>query len=518
MEERTLRPTVVALPIAQARVNLAARSVVVERAVLGVLLLVALAMRLPPSGDSLWIDEGTTYSMVSRPWGAMTRLFVEEPNGLLYALLVHPLLALGHSEWILRLPSVVGGVVAVAALWWAARELELQRAALPAAALLAVSPLAVKVSADARPYSLVVLASCVSVAALARAVRGGGAAWWVAYVACLVGLTYLNVLALLVIFVHAIVVLQRRTRPWSAWLKSLAAAGLAGLPMAVLLIHDRSQRNPLYWLSGDSVVDLARETAKFFGYNPLLAAAELILLGATVVVSRRYLVGPYTNFLRHPLTPVVGWAALPPLLVFAVSQVAPMLKDRYLIVALPGVCLLVAVCLLSWRTLTAACLLAALLIGSTAVAVERNWYARMGEDWRGAVHQLEAMRMPGDPVIFDGADGLAASGYYSPSFRLKDGRAAVTQWDRELPPGAIAYQKPGGYSHVPVGPVSAATLAEQVQRSGRVFVVEMDYDLLGPGAFNGPGARWARAHCSVDPRVFTRVVVIVITKCAIAGV
>jgi hypothetical protein len=335
-----------------------------------------------------------------------------------------------------------------------------------------------------------------------------------------VALAYLNALALLVILVHVLVVLQRKSRPWSAWLGSLAAAGLASIPMEVLLIQDRSRRNPLYWLSGDSVVDLARETAKFFGYHPLLAAAELTLIGATVTVSRRRLVGPHLNhYLHHPLTPVVGWAVLPPLLVFALSQVAPTLKDRYFIVALPGVCLLVAACLLPWRRPIAAGLLATLLLGSTAVAVERNWqYHQMGEDWRGAVRQLVAMRIPSEPVIFDGADGLAVAGYYSPSFRLKDGQVVVTQWDHELPPGVIVYQKPGGYSHVPVGPISAATLVEQVQRHGRVFVVEMDYGLLGQAAFNGPGAQWARAHCSVDYRVFTRVVVAVITKCGTAGV
>jgi 4-amino-4-deoxy-L-arabinose transferase-like glycosyltransferase len=449
----------------------------------------------------------------------MTRLFAQEPNGLLYALLTRPLMALGHSEWILRLPALIGGVLAVAALWWAARELDLREAAPAAAALLAVSPLAVKISADARPYSLVVLTCCLSVATLARAARNGGVRWWAAYASCLTALAYLNALALLVIVVHVLVVGRRNPRPWSAWLASLATAGLASIPIAVLLVRDRARRNPLYWLSGHSIGDLARETAKFFGYHPVLAMAELTLVGATAFVSRRYLAGtPVSRYLRHPLSPVVGWAVLPPLLAFALSQITPVLKDRYFIVALPGVCLLVAACLLRWRRSTSAALLALLLLGSAAVTVAWVWRPqRLGEDWRGAVHRLDAMRLPGEPVIFDGVDGLAAAGYYSRAFRLEDGRAVVTQWDHRLPPGVAAYQKPGGYSDVPVGPVSAATMAEQVGRTGRVFVVEMDYDLGGKGAFTGPGAQWARAHCDVGYHVFTRVVLVVVTKCAPAG-
>ncbi len=503
----------------------AARDVVVpqsltgEKVVLGVLVLIAMAVRLPPWGASLWIDEGTTYSMVSRPWEAMIRLFAEEPNGLLYALLAHPFVNLGDSEWVLRLPSMIAAVLAVVALWWTARELELQRAALAAAALLALNPLAVKFSADARPYSIVVLVSCLSMAAVARAVRVGRARWWVAYAVCLVALAYLNALALLVVPVHALVILRSRRSPWTAWLRSLVAAGLAVLPLAVLLARDRAERNPLYWLSADSFVDLAREGAKFLGYHPVVAAAELALIGAAAVASRRWFARPASGrLLHHPITPVVGWAVLPPLAVFGLSQISPLLKDRYFVAALPGVCLLVAACLLPWRRSLATILLTMLLLGSAVVIVERNWrFQRMGEDWRGAVRQLEAMRAPEDVVIFEQAEGLTVAGYYSDSFRLPDGRTVVTEWDHQLPSGVLAYQHPGGYSEVPVGPVSAATLAEHVRASGRVFVVVMDYGFLGAGAFDGPGALWARTHCSVDHRVFTRVVLAVITNCRNPG-
>jgi hypothetical protein len=71
---------------------------------------------------------------------------------------------------------------------------------------------------------------------------------------------------------------------------------------------------------------------------------------------------------------------------------------------------------------------------------------------------------------------------------------------------------------VPVGPVEGATLADIVRTSGRLFVVEMDYDLHRGEAFDGPGARWARSHCNVDFRVLTRVVLVVVSNCrTVAG-
>lgn len=484
-------------------------------AVLGGLLLVALAARIPPMGTSLWIDEATTYSMASRSWAELVRLFGEEPNGLLYALVVHPLLGLGRSEWILRLPALIAGVGAVAGLWWAARELEWRRAAVPAAALLAVSPLAVSVSTDARPYSSVVLMSCLSMGAVARAVRCGGRRWWATYAACLVALVYLNALALLVVPVHALVILRGARRPWRAWLVSSAFAAVATLPLAVLLAQDRADRDPLYWLTSRSVADFARETAKYLGYHPVLAAVELIVIGAAAVAARGQLRAlRRSSYLRHRLIPVLGWAWLPPFAVLAISQVSPLIKARYFVVALPGMCLLVAVCLLAWSRAVSIGLLVLLMIGSAAVVVERNWrFDRMGEDWRGAVQRLEAMRAPEESVIFEYAEGLTVAGYYAPSFRLPDGRTVVTEWDHRVPPGVLVHQPVGGYSEVPVGPVSVAALEERVRSSGRAFVVEPDYELVGPEVFDGSGAEWARARCTVDSHVFTRVVVTVVSMC-----
>ena len=490
-----------------------------EKLALCAVLAVATIVRLPPAvSHSLWLDEGVTYSLVSRSWPAMTRLFVEEPNGLLYALMLRPLLELGDDEWLLRLPAMVAGLAAVVALWWAARELDLHRAALGAAALLAVSPLAVRVSADARPYSGIVLASCLAVATLARAVRRGGARWWIAYAACLVAMVHLNALAVLVVPAHALVVVRRRPPPWSAWFGTVGGAALASIPMAVLVVHDRLQRDPLYWVTSDSVVDLARHTARYLGYHPVLAAAELTLIGIAVVASRPW--PPRRSVschLRGPITPVAAWAVLPPVLIYTLSQVTPMLEDRYFIAALPGVCLLVAASLLPWRRRVATGLLTALLAASVIVVIDRNWpLERMGEDWRAAMHRLDALRAPGDPVIFDGADAISVAGYYSGSFRVGDGRVVVPHWDHELPAGVLAFQPAGSYTEVPEGPIDSATIAGQIQRTGRVFVVVTDHDHVGAPAFDGPGSQWARENCVVEYRTFARVVLVVITGCRTA--
>jgi 4-amino-4-deoxy-L-arabinose transferase-like glycosyltransferase len=124
------------------------------RASLPVLLLGALALRLVAVGDRLTHDEGYTW-IVASAGGAgsfLDRLAAYENTPPLYYLLTWPLPDDGVS-W-LRIVSVLAGVGCVAALWWFVRELAGERAALLAAAALAVAPFAVSYSDYARGFIL----------------------------------------------------------------------------------------------------------------------------------------------------------------------------------------------------------------------------------------------------------------------------------------------------------------------------------------------------------------------------
>ena len=138
------------------------------RAILPVLILGALGLRLVAVGNRLSNDEGYTW-LVASSHGAgsfLDRLAAFENTPPLYYLLTWPLPDSGEP-W-LRLVSVLAGVGCVAALWWAVRAAAGERAALFAAAALAVAPYAVSFSDYARGF---ILADLGLVFALGAALR-----------------------------------------------------------------------------------------------------------------------------------------------------------------------------------------------------------------------------------------------------------------------------------------------------------------------------------------------------------
>lgn len=138
------------------------------RAILGAILLGALALRLIAIGDTLSNDEGYTWLVASAhgPGALIDRLGDYENTPPLYYLLTWPLPSSGVA-W-LRIVSVLAGVGCVAAVWWVARG----RAGLYAAAAVAVAPFAVSYADYARGF---VLADLGLLIALGAAMRGR---WW----------------------------------------------------------------------------------------------------------------------------------------------------------------------------------------------------------------------------------------------------------------------------------------------------------------------------------------------------
>src|SRR5205823_8653991 len=86
----------------------------------------------------------------------------------LYYAVVHFFLTLGTSEIVLRLPSVLFGTASLALMFIVVTPLLGNRVALVSAGLLAISPFHVWYSQEARPYSLFLFLSLLSLALLQR--------------------------------------------------------------------------------------------------------------------------------------------------------------------------------------------------------------------------------------------------------------------------------------------------------------------------------------------------------------
>ena len=198
----TLPPAVVARPRLSAHVGAAL-------AIIGA----ALALRIYRLDvQSLWLDEGGTWAEVTgRGWGALLAdLWSKDAAYPLYHLLLKGWIAIaGDSEFALRLPSAVAGVLAVAALMLAADELCSGRFALVTGLLAATSPFAIWHAQDAKAYSLLMFAIALLLWSSLRALRNNHRRDWLVVAA----------LAAISLFVHRLALL-----PLTALLFALALA------------------------------------------------------------------------------------------------------------------------------------------------------------------------------------------------------------------------------------------------------------------------------------------------------
>jgi hypothetical protein len=158
-----------------------------DRGLLGALVLIGLALRLPSLGNSLFGDELSTYYIVTRHGpAAIVRLLDGHSVDLtppLYFLLAWLAERLGDSVQALRAVSLLAGLAAIVLTYLIGMRTVGRRGALIAAALVALSPFLIFYSTEARAYALVMSLAAGSTLCLLVALEDGRRRWWAAFAA-----------------------------------------------------------------------------------------------------------------------------------------------------------------------------------------------------------------------------------------------------------------------------------------------------------------------------------------------
>lgn len=338
------------------------------------LLVGGIVLRVETIGGHLSNDEGYSYLIGSAPSvGAfLHRLAAYENTPSLFYLLLTPLPLTNGVGW-LRLPAAVPGALIPLMLFALLRKRLGLRAALLAAALVAVAPFEVSYSDYSRGFMLEGVGCMLGLWAMLRILDGGGWRWWLLYVIAGIEAVYSEYLA--IIFLVALTISAFVTAPRYRW-----RIGLLGLAPILSLAPwigqiERGQRalhqtKQFATFPGPSLSSLRDVTVRVAAGEHGAAAGTgarwleflvivAVLAGAAAVLYRRVIADP-----RHPGRRTVLVIAMTGVLVLIghalVSELgtgSEIFYERYLTVLIP---------------------LAAAIIAAAMVELPSRWAWRVG--------------------------------------------------------------------------------------------------------------------------------------------
>ncbi len=305
--------------------------------------------------QSLWLDElfSVVFSRSELAVAEIVRVYADDVHPVGYPLLLHGwLVVFGDTDLAARSLSAVLGVLGIVVVFGAARRLGGPEMGAIAALLVAVNPMHIEYSQEARSYALVFLLAAASFAALVELVHRPRWRSAVAYGAATAAAAHVHYYALVMLLgqaAAAAAVLIVRRAGWREWRAAVLGASLVGVAVLpwlgplrrVAAMDEYWPPPPQAWFFIDYFHD-------YFGHNLLLTLvmAVLVAAGATAAVWSRDRDGSGAAVL--PPAGLVAWLLGGPvavgLLVVYLRSVAvvPMLMPRFTLVFLPALLMLAA--------------------------------------------------------------------------------------------------------------------------------------------------------------------------------
>jgi len=376
-----------------------------------------LALRLAFLGHrSLYLDEAWSFTAASLgPAELLSAVAHQDAHPPLYYMVLSAFLILGNGEFAIRLPSAIFGTLTIPLAYWLGRRFLGERAGLLAAFLLAISPMHVRYSQEARMYALLAFLALSSLALLLRAIEEGGRALWALYGLSAALCLHTHYIAPFFLLAEGALVLwieMRRGRLEIPRGFLLAGAGaLASFaPWAYFALMNQYQRTQLMgtplWLG------LVRILAHFSYFFPVtrrdllgwMAPSAYALYIPSLLICSLLALRGFIAARGDWFRAVVCWLFAPPiaafLILYLIAHVRPY-RSVYYLFELPVFLCLAADGLLKFPKRKAlASILLAFLTASYGFANAIN-YQTEAEDWRAAAAFVVANSARGDAIAFD---------------------------------------------------------------------------------------------------------------------
>ncbi len=433
---------------------------------LAALTLLAALLRLPTLGlQSFWYDEAFTPVHVlhqSLPDTLRAVSHTENSPPLWYLLEWVDYRLLGSGEFALRLPSALAGIAVVPVSWAIGEIAAGRRAAIAAAALVAVNPLFVWYSQEARAYGLFVFTAALSILCFLRLRERQDGARVAAFAVAGVLALLSHYFAVFMLAAMAVWLLaEPRTR--RACIPALAALALAGIALLPLIsaqgghgtqwigrwpLSERLQAIPQYFLTGNSGAPLGHGVELLIAL-PILGVIGLGLWRMTEpsAKSERWKQEAESRWSSAALLAIAASGVLAPIVlaVFGADYLAP----RNLVAAMIPVTVLIAI-LGTWPRCggVGVLLISLTAAGFLAITIDVNLSPRLQRgNWRDVAKAVSAG--PGPRAISTVELGAAPLEYYLPGVHYLRPGSLITAREvfetgyRPLRPSAGAPPAPG---------------------------------------------------------------------------
>jgi mannosyltransferase len=387
---------------------------------LAVIMALAAFLRIHELGShSLWNDElmSVSYARSDGFWERLLRS-TTTINMAFYYVVLHFWVMLGQSDFWVRLPSVIFGLLAIPAIYALGSHLFDKKVGLIAALLIAVHALHIEYSQEARSYSLVVLFAILSSLFFTRGIRRSTPGNWIGYIIFSVLGVYTHVFGVLVILAHAssLPFVLRRRVPWMGLVFSMATIGLMLIPIGWFTL---TYSNAVDWVSPLSLEGVHKFWIGFTGSNGnILLVAYLIPVAVAFGLAVREWTSGGDTDTSWKYGFLVTWLVVPISLALVYSILAkPMFVGRFLLVAFPALILLAAagiayiaeagiarIRLSAWARVPLLALVLLVALVSLAAQGTTQYYDIKDEDgeedWRGVNQYVMSQWKPGDAMLF----------------------------------------------------------------------------------------------------------------------
>jgi hypothetical protein len=324
----------------------------------------------------------------------------------LYYVMLHEWIAVGTSEFAIRLLSVLFAVVTIPTVYALGCSYG-QRVGIIAAFFLALNAFAIEYAQYARGYSLALWLVTLASLFYLRSVERPTTSRWIGYVLATTLAIYTHLFAVLVFAAQWVALALSRPKgaPWKGLILSSLAVGLLTLPLAVfVLFRNTGQVSWIPRLSLNSIYPLFYLTGgmPWFDRVPgrllILGYGVLSAMGGVALWKFRGALPTGLQMWRGDF--LVAWLVVPVVLVLIVSLVSPIFVFRYFIIILPALIILVALgaSQIRSRAMFAAVMTVMVLLMGRSILVYHREYAN--EDWRGTTHYILSDARAGDRLLF----------------------------------------------------------------------------------------------------------------------